>query len=303
MRAQETETRAASSAEAVPKTVERFPQAVEKTLADTSSDDFFDMLLTAQVPKAPRIVEPPSKSGTPPPPPQGRLSTLERNGKGFLVRTDVRARPTFAVITTVARGSRVLRRIETAWEHPLDRIDDRYLVKRQIELQHEQALAMIDDLTVEATPRRVFWGSQERSVDTSVLCRTMTLLADQLRPHVGAEALLGLLRRSHAARSQDRALLHSFYIRSDGTVLSDRGRGSRLPHDAVLAVAAWAAELLTDASRVSDRARNVRIRQVTRPVSDELERVGFYTAFDGQAAAPGRPRLTRLPGPSASGTV
>jgi CheY-like chemotaxis protein len=303
MQAQETETTAASSAPAVSKTVERFPQAVEKTLADTSSDDFFDMLLTAQGPKATRVVEPPAKGGTPPPPPQGRLSTLERNGKGIQVRTEVRTRPTFAVITTVGRASRVLRRIETAWEHPLDRIEDRYLVKRQIDLQHEQALAMIDDLTVEATPRRVFWGSQERSVDTSVLCRAMTLLADQLRPHVGAEALLGLLRRSHAARSHDRGILHSFYIRSDGTVLSDRGRGSRLPHDAVVAVASWAAELLTDASRMSDRARNVRIRQVTRPVSDELERLGFYTAFDGQAAAPGRPRLTRLPGHIVSRTV
>jgi len=303
MQAQETETRAASSGPAVSKTVERFPQAVEKTLADTSSDDFFDMLLTAQGPKATRMVEPPSKVGTPPPPPQGRLSTLERNGKGFQIRTEVRTRPTFAVITTVGRASRVLRRIETAWEHPLDRIEDRHLVKRQIDLQHEQALAMIDDLTVEATPRRVFWGSQERSVDTSVLCRAMTLLADQLRPHVGAEALLGLLRRSHAARSHDRGILHSFYVRSDGTVLSDRGRGSRLPHDAVVAVASWAAELLTDASRMSERARNVRIRQVTRPVSDELDRLGFYTAFDGQAAAPGRPRLTRLPGHIVSRTV
>jgi CheY-like chemotaxis protein len=279
----------------------RPPEAAPKGLPDTSSDDFFDMLLAAQAAgesRPARAVEIPAKAiATPPEPaPEGRYSMVEVNGKGIQVRTEVRPRPTFAVVTTVAKGGRPLRRIETAWEHPLDRLEDRPVVERQIELQHEQALAMIEDLVVEAKARRVFWGSHERSVDGAVLCRAMTLISDKLRTLLGAEAVLGLLRRSLGARSQERSVLRSFSVRNDGTVWCDRGRGSRISHDAVAAVAAWASELLAEAARASDRAGDVRVRQVTRSMADELERLGFYTAFDGLAEPAGRARRGRLAG-------
>jgi CheY-like chemotaxis protein len=288
---------------AAPRILGRHPSeaAAAKGLPDTSSDDFFDMLLAAQAAgesRPARPVEiPPKAIATPSrPAPEGRFSMVEVNGKGIQVRTEVRPRPTFAVVTTVAKGGRPLRRIETAWEHPLDRVEDRPVVERQIELQHDQALAMIEDLIVEAKARRVFWGSHERSVDGAILCRAMTVISDRLRTLLGAEAVLGLLRRSLGARSQERSVLRSFLVRNDGTVWCDRGRSSRISHDAVAAVAAWASDLLAEAGRTSNRAGDVRVRQVTRSMADELERLGFYTAFDGLAEPAGRARRGRLAG-------
>jgi hypothetical protein len=274
----------------------------DNVLPQTSSDDFFDMLLTAQAsgePKPMRIVEGPGRGSAGLPPPEGRFSNVDVDGRRVQIRTEVRSRPTFAVVTTVSRGGRTLRRIETAWEHPLDRVEDRGLVTGQIELQHRQAIDMVEALVVEATPRRVFWGSQERSVDASVLCRAMTLVSEQLRAYIGSQAVLGLLRRSHGATAQDRRILRSFHIRNDGIVWCDRGATS-VPHEGVAAVAAWASELLADAARSSERARDLRVRQLTRPMSEELERLGFYGAFEGLTeGAVGRARWA---GPREYGT-
>ncbi len=268
--------------------------ATDSELPETSSDDFFDMLLEAQAsgePKPRRVVDASSGGGAGHALPEGRWSTVDVRGRRIQIRTEVRSLPTFAVVTGVTRGDRAIARLETAWQHPLDRIEDRALVRRQIDLQHHQAVGMVEELVVETTPRQVLWGSQERSVDASVLCRAMIVICEQLRAYVGAPTVLGLLRRSHAATSQVRRVLRSFYIRPDGSVWCDRG-SARVPHDTVAAVAAWASELLVETARSSERARDLRVRQLTKPMADELERLGFYGAFEGLAefrGTPGRP--------------
>jgi hypothetical protein len=58
-----------------------------------------------------------------------------------------------------------------------------------------------------------------------------------------------------------------------------------LPPAAVEAVAAWTADLLSSAGEIVDRAGGIRLRQVTRMMEAELERIGFYAAFDAVVAA------------------
>jgi hypothetical protein len=257
----------------------------------TSSDDFFDMLLAAQASGEPKIkrITGSSGEGAGRTLHQERSSTLEVCGRRVHIRTEVRSSPTFAVVTGVTRGDRAIARIETAWQHPLNRTEDRALVRRQIDLQHHQAVGMVEELVLETMPRQVLWGSQERSVDASILCRAMTAICEQLRAHLPAPTVLSFLRRSHAAASQARRVLRSFYVRPDGSVWCDRGSVGQ-PHDTVVAVAAWASELLVEAARSSGRGVDLRVRQLTRPMADELERLGFYRAFEGQVELHGTPR-------------
>ncbi len=250
-------------------------------LPEASSDDFFDMLLEeaqAAAEAAPlRVVA--SRGGAGQALPEGRSSTIDVRGKRVHIRTDVKSLPAFAVVTDVKRGDQPIARIETAWEHPLDRIEDRTLVRRQIDLQHHQAVGLVEDLVAESAPRRVLWGSQERSVDASALCRAMNSICDQLETQIGGPAALGLLRRSLAVTFQVRRILHCFHIRPDGSVWCDRS-ATGVPHDALAAVAAWAWELILDAGHSSDCSRDLDVRELTEPVAGELERIGFYRAFD-----------------------
>ena len=258
------------------------PRASEgkEALPEASSDDFFDMLLeeaqTAAESTPLRVV---ASRGAGQSPPEGRSSTIDVRGKRVHIRTEVKGLPAFAVVTGVMRGDTPIARIETVWQHPLDRIEDRTLVKRQIDLQHHQAIGLVEDLVGETAPRRVLWGSQERSVDASALCRAINSIREQLQTLIGAPAALGLLRRSLAVTFQVRRILHCFHIRPDGSVWCDRGTAG-LPHDALSAVAAWAWELILDAGHSSDRSRDLDVRELTQPVADELERIGFYRAFD-----------------------
>jgi CheY-like chemotaxis protein len=256
------------------------PSATNEALPEASSEDFFDMLLEeAQAAAEATPLRVVASRGAGQAPPEGRSSTIDVRGKRVHIRTEVKGLPAFAVVTGVMRGDTPIARIETAWQHPLDRVEDRTLVKRQIDLQHHQAIGLVEDLVGETAPRRVLWGSQERSVDPAALCRAINSIREQLQARIGAPAALGLLRRSLAVTFQVRRILHCFHIRPDGSVWCDRGT-TGVPHDALSAVAAWAWELILDAGRSSERSRDLDVRELTEPVADELERIGFYRAFD-----------------------
>ena len=121
------------------------------------SDDFFDMLLAheAAVAQVGVLRDGPDAAPQPPVPFEGRFSKVEVTGRMVRVLTEARSRPTFMVVTAIERDGHKLRRIETSWPHPLDRFDDRPLVRQEIDLQHERVLNMIGELVVEA-PRRPF---------------------------------------------------------------------------------------------------------------------------------------------------
>jgi CheY-like chemotaxis protein len=121
------------------------------------SDDFFDMLLAheAAVAQVGVLRDGADAAPQPPVPFEGRFSKVDVAGKMVRVLTEARSRPTFMVVTAIERDGHKLRRIETSWPHPLDRFEDRPLVRHEIDLQHEGVLKMIAELVVEA-PRRPF---------------------------------------------------------------------------------------------------------------------------------------------------
>jgi len=55
-------------------------------------------------------------------------------------------------------------------------------------------------------------------------------------------------------------------------------------------MAAWTADFLSAAGEVVDRVGAIRLRQATRMMEAELEKVGFYAAFDAVVAAGPPPR-------------
>jgi len=118
------------------------------------SDDFFDMLLAHEAAVARVAVRDASDAPAPKVPFEGRFSKVEVGGDVVRVLTEARSRPTFMVVTAIERDGHKLRRIETAWPHPLDRFEDRPLVRREIDQQHERVLATIASLVIEAPRRR-----------------------------------------------------------------------------------------------------------------------------------------------------
>jgi CheY-like chemotaxis protein len=104
----------------------------------------------------------PAVSGAPPleRPPiaiEGRFSTVQLDGLRVQVMTEAESRPNFVITTVVSRDGQGVRRIETAWSHPLNRFEDLDLVRRQIDLQHERALDEIRRGPLQGPRRRTIW--------------------------------------------------------------------------------------------------------------------------------------------------
>jgi CheY-like chemotaxis protein len=118
-----------------------------------ASDDFFDMLLAHEAAVARVAVREGPDVPAPKVPFEGRFSKVEVEGRTIRILTEAHSRPTFMVVTAIERDGHKMRRIETAWPHPLDRFEDGPLVRREIDLQHDRILATVGSLLVEA-PRR-----------------------------------------------------------------------------------------------------------------------------------------------------
>jgi CheY-like chemotaxis protein len=210
--------------------------------------------------------------------PTGCIDRVDVRGQEITVETEGPNRPDFTVTTVVMRGGQVLRKIEGAWQHPLNRREDLALGRGQILRQHERVVAELSDLTapVAAPPAG--------GVDASLLAWAVSFVAEQARHHLGAVMTVALLRKTHRAGSKDRPLLRSFRVSEDGRVSPDKESPSALPADAVAAVAGWIADFLRAAAEIVAKVGNVRVRAVTHMLEGELEKCGFYAALDKATA-------------------
>jgi hypothetical protein len=212
----------------------------------------------------------------PPSLPEGRLSSVVVRGREVQVQTEATNRPLFTVTTILAREGQVLRKIESAWPHALQRREDTPLARAQIERQHERVVATLRELGGEA-PAPAAAGAE--SVDPSLLAWALSFVSEQVRHHLGAVMTVALLRRTHKALLREQPLLRAFKVAEDGRVQVD-GSGSPLDAGAVIAVAAWTAAFIAAAAELVEPVRKLRLRTVTRMMEAELERVGFYGACD-----------------------
>ena len=219
--------------------------------------------------------------------PEGRFSTAEVKGASVQVQTEGENRPNFTITTVIARDGVGVRKLETSWRHPLKRREDQDLAKRQIDRQHERVVATILELTVESPPRRAVWGAEGKGVDASLLAWAVSFVAEQARAHLGSVIAVALLRRTHKRLIRERELLRFFKVGEDGRVVPYLADRSRVPQEAVDAVAAWTLAFLEEAGGMVDNASGIRIRQVTRMMGDDLASIGFYAALErlsGEAA-------------------
>jgi hypothetical protein len=206
-------------------------------------------------------------------------------GQDIQVQTEGENRPEFTVTTVVARGGQVMRKVQSAWHHPFKRREDQEVARSQIDRQHERVVAMLQGLSAESTPVPVPTApAAALGVDPSLLAWAISFVAEQVRDHLGAVMTLAMLRGSMRRASRNRPALRSFRVAEDGRVVPATSEAA-LPAAAVEAVAAWTADLLSSAGEVVERAGAIRLRQATRMMEAELERIGFYAAFDAVVSA------------------
>jgi hypothetical protein len=206
----------------------------------------------------------------------GRFTRVETRGRSFIVLTEAVAKPQFTVTTVITEKGVPLRKLETALPYPLAREEDAETVRRQLDLQHDEALRRLDDLVLDGARRRVLWSDQSRSVDASLLAWTLSAVAQLAEAEIGTEETA---RQLHLTR--ERALvaedaLRSFQITPGARVVVELGRGRELPRRAVRAVAGWCHDFATSALLVDDDQVGEPVRKATRRHADELERMGFY---------------------------
>lgn len=130
---------------------------------EPTDDDFTQMVSGWTAPESAEAPSQPDEKSSAPPlerPPvsiEGRFSTVEMEGIRVQVMTEAESRPHFVVTTVVSRDGEGIRRIETAWSHPLKRIEDGDIVRRQIDLQHERTLDAIRRGPLAGPRRRTVW--------------------------------------------------------------------------------------------------------------------------------------------------
>lgn len=215
----------------------------------------------------------------------GRFTRVEMRGRSFIVLTEAVPKPQFVVTTVITEKSVPLRKLETALPHPLAREEDAETVRRQLDLQHDEALRRIDDLVLDGARRRVLWSDQSRSVDAALLAWTLSAVAQLAEAEIGTEETA---RQLHLTR--ERALvaedaLRAFKITPAARVVVDASRGRELPRRAVRAVASWCHDFATSALLVENDQVAEPVRQATRRHGDELERMGFYDRLRRRARA------------------
>jgi CheY-like chemotaxis protein len=211
-------------------------------------------------------------AGVPIPP--GCLDRVDVRGQEIAIETEGRNRPDFTVVTVVMRAGQVLRKIESAWQHPLNRREDLTLARAQIVRQHERVVAELQDLTAPAA------SPAAGDVEASLLAWALSFVAEQARHHLGAVMTVALLRQTHRAAAKDQPMLRSFRVSEDGRVVPDREGAARLPAGVVPAVAGWTAAFLRAAAEIVAKVGNVRVRAVTHMLEGELDKCGFYAALE-----------------------
>jgi DNA-binding response OmpR family regulator len=215
----------------------------------------------------------------------GRYTKVETNGRSFVVLTEAATRPRFTITTVITEKGVALRKIETALPHPLAREEDQALVRRQLDLQHDDALQRLPRLVVDETPRRVIWSDQSRSVDPGLLAWTVSALAQHAETEVGTTETVRQLRRTHKRIAIHEDILRSFHVTEAGRVVVDPLLKGRLPRRAVEAVASWCRAFALEALEAGDDAVAEPVRRATHGRRGELERLGFYGRLRQKAGA------------------
>jgi two-component system chemotaxis response regulator CheY len=222
---------------------------------------------------------------------EGRFTMARVGERTIPVLTEAENRPHFTITTLMTSNGRPIRKIETTWQHPLERHEDLAAAQKEVRLQHEQALAALEKLGGRAlTPRRVVWDPQNRLVDGKLLCWAINAIFDDARFRIGRDPAFSLLSLTYERLGRSFEVMRLFRLGSDGHVSLNQNGGGQVRQAAVVAAAEWAVAFVTTAPRVEGEAPAVTVRRVTFPRAAQLDRMGFSAAVTGVVQ-----RLGRLP--------
>lgn len=208
----------------------------------------------------------------PPPLPAGRLAMVVVRGEQVQVQTEAQNSPNFTVTTVLVRSGQVLRRTESAWPHALQRREDAEEARAAVERQHDRVVATLKGLS-----SRTEAPATAPSVEASLMAWVVSFVAEQARSQLGAVMTVAVLRRTQKGLAEKRPVLAKLRVTEDGRAEVEE---KTLPRDAVEAVAAWVARFLWEAGSLAEPVRALKIDQATRMMEPELEKAGFYAAFE-----------------------
>ncbi len=262
----------------------------------------------------PAAAPPPPTAPTPPPAPvlvrrplpvaeedltariEGRFTMALVGGRRIPVLTEIGNRPNFTITTSMTLNGVAIRKVETTWNHPLERREDLPSAEREVQLHHEQALAAVQQLGLSRGPRRVVWKAQSRQADGLLVCRALQAVLDEARTRMGAGPALGLFRRTGENLLRSVEILRAFQLLADGRVVLDR-HGARVSQAAVVAAAEWAVRFVGQTPRVEGESAAVTIRRAVGADHARLERIGFAAAVADAAERLRGPQPERAPVP------
>ncbi len=206
----------------------------------------------------------------------GRYTRVELRGRSLVVLSEASAHPKFLITTVVTEKGQALRKVETALPHPLAREEDRDVIRRQVDLQHEAVLLRLEELVLDGARRRVLWSDQSRSVDPDLLAWAVSALAQLVETEVGTGETTRILRATHERSTVLEDVLRVFHVTPSGRVLVDTSRREKLPRRAVAAVAGWCVAVAMEGLQVDAEGAFEPIRHATQRRGGDLERLGFY---------------------------
>ena len=215
----------------------------------------------------------------------GRFTKVEQTGRSFMVLTEIDNAPQFTITTTITEKGIGRRRLESSLLHPLTREEDRETIRRQVDLQHENALDLLSRLVVEGASRRIVWSSQSRSVSPGLLAWAVSAVAQVAETEAGTDEVARALRRTLERRALRQEDLRVFEVTDRGRVVVVQDHEDPLPLRAVATVAGWCQAFAKEVLQLDEEAALGRIRLATRPRRRELERLGFLERMSHVAAS------------------
>jgi CheY-like chemotaxis protein len=215
----------------------------------------------------------------------GRFTRVEVRGRSFVVLTEAVAAPKFTLTTVVTERGVPLRKIESALPHPLAREEDHDTIRRQLDLQHDDVLRRLEDLVLVASPRRVLWSDQSRSVEAGVLAWAISAVAQFAEAGAGTDETARQLRLTHERALVEDDALRIFHVTPFARVVLDPQHAGRAARRTVRAVAGWCRAFALATLQVEADEIGEPVRQATRRYALELERMGFYDRLLRRAKA------------------
>jgi CheY-like chemotaxis protein len=206
----------------------------------------------------------------------GRYTKVEQIRRSFVVLTEIELAPRFTITTVISERGIGRRRLQSSLLHPLTRDEDRELIRKQVDRQHEDVIERLPELVLEGGAREVVWSDRSRSVDPGLLAWTVSALAQRAEAEAGVVETVRVLRRTLEQAALNDDTLRVFGVTDLGRVIVEPGHGERLPRRAVDSVARWCVAFAAESLQAERRDVLEPVRQATRQRGRELERLDFY---------------------------